>query len=258
MSSSILKVQASALQFGDSREQQRHDVLKIFGMGTDYPIKTGTEAGPETHYHNFIRYTGKEFNHAVHMVRGNWIAIDREIMKRGSLKRGSVFVAKTSEVYGPGHDNMFATVEFDHVDDRIGHVSVAATHYATKGRLKGDPNYEINKRYAKKLTSWVKEAGAGSDIAFIQGDFNMLDSDPKQDWSFGGNWTSMADELKAWKNTGHGPIDGFASYDKDGRVKAKSFDVLNDKEFKLFSDHFIVRGEWEIQHLKSASWTTKK
>lgn len=251
MTSSILRVQHTSLQFSDTKAQQVHDIRQLFATGQRYPIKTGTEAGPETFSHDALRYVGsREFNHAIHSVRGNWVAVDRAIIEPKSLSRDQEFVMKTNLVVGPGHDSVMATVEFDHRNPRIGHIGVGAAHYPTKGRLPSDPNHDVNREYADVIAEWMKETGKGRALAFVHGDFNMLDDRKRQDWAFGNNWTSMADELEAWENTGHGPIDGFASYDEDGRVKAKSFEVLDDSELKMFSDHFVVRGKWVIEHLR--------
>lgn len=250
MTSSRLKVQHTSLQFSDNKEMQKHDVRQLFKSGRDYPIKTGTEGGPETHSFDYLHYIGKEFNHAIHVVRGNWIAVDRRIIKKGSLKKDDVFVVRNDKVVGKMHDRVLATVEFDHQDPRMGHIGVGCAHYPTKGREKSDPNNDVNELYAEKIAGWMKETAEGQDIAFVHGDFNMVDSAPRQDWSFGENWTSMADELKAWEDTGHGPIDGFASYDLDGRVKPKKFQVFKDNRIKMYSDHYVVRGEWEIGHVR--------
>lgn len=250
MTSSRLRVQHTSLQFSDNKEQQKHDVRQLFATGRNYPIKTGTEGGTETFSYDALRYIGKEFNHAVHIVRGNWIAVDRRIIAKGSLDKDQTFVIKNDFIVGKMHDRVLATVEFDHQDPRVGRIGVGSAHYPTKGRTKQDPNNDVNEIYAGKIAAWMKDASKGSNIAFVQGDFNMVDSAPGQDWSFGENWTSMADELKAWKNTGHGPIDGFASYDNDGRVTAEKFEVFEDNRIKMFSDHFVVRGEWRVRHLQ--------
>jgi hypothetical protein len=62
--------------------------------------------------------------------------------------------------------------------------------------------------------------------------------------------TSLADELKAWQNTGHGSIDVIASYDQDGRVKGKYWRVLDDSEFKLNTDHWLCEGGYEVRPVK--------
>jgi|SRR6478609_3571448 len=256
MTSTMLRMQHTSLQYSDPSPAQRQDIHDLFEQGKSFPIKTGTEGasdkGSDNMNNPFLREFAKEYNHAIHIVRDNWVAIDRAIIKPGSLVRGSLFLISNDDMVGPGHDRVLCTIEFDHIEPGVGHLSVGAIHYATKSRKPSDPNWDINKVCGQKLSAWMVKEGAGKNLAFLNGDFNMSDADPKQDWAFGGPFTSMADELNAHQNTGHGPIDGFCSYDRDGRVKAKRFNVLDDKEMFQHSDHFVCRGTWEIQHLKTA------
>ena len=250
MTTSVLKMQHTSLQYSDSRDQQFEDVEKLFAKGKAFPIKTGTESGPEATNHNLdaLQKFAKEYNHVLHAAYGNWIAVDRKIIKSGTVKKGKVFVASNDEIVGRMHDRVFPTLEFDHEDPRLGHIAQAAAHYPTKGARPSDPNYDINKKYAARLQNWMQRASRGTRLAFVNGDFNM--NDILLDWAFDGHFTSMADELNAHANTGHGPIDGFCSYDKDGRVKAKTFNVLDDSELHMHTDHFVCRGTWTVRHLK--------
>lgn len=250
---SVLKMQHSSLQYSDTNEQILEDVEKLFARGKQFPIKTGTEAGPETFNDNALRQFAKEYNHVLHIVRGCWIAVDKSIIKPGTVKRSQVFVALNDDIIGRMHDRIFATLAFTHADVRIGRISQASIHYPTKGRTKNDPNNDINELYSKRIGEWMRVASRGTALSFVNGDFNMSDRIPTQDWAFGENFTSMADELEAWKNTGHGPIDGFASYDRDGRVSPKRFQVLNDTKFPLHTDHFVCRGTWNVKHLKTTT-----
>lgn len=245
-----LPVQHTSLQFSDDRRQQRLDCEKLFAKGTRYPIKTGTEAGPETFLNDYLEEFAKKFNHVIYFGRGNWVAVDRNIIKPRSVKKSTIFVVKNDLLTGRQHDRVIPWIGFNHVDDRVGRIYQAATHYSTKGRVPGDPNYDTNKMIAEKLSEWFKKYGSGRAIAFANGDFNMLDTVSAQDWAFGGPWTSMADELDAHADTGHGPIDGFTSYNKDGRVKAKRFEVLRDDKLFMYTDHYVCRGAWSVKHLK--------
>lgn len=249
MTVSELRMQHTSLQATDSKRQQIHDANVVFSLGRALPIKSGTESGPETYLREALKEAAKEHNHRIHFTRGNFIAIDRAIIKDGTYKTGSRFVAKNSRVVGPGHDLAYPTVRFQHVNEGIGEVNVASIHLATKGARPGDPNYHINGEYIADVTRWMHEAGRGDGLAFLNGDFNSKDNVnnwPRDKKSF----TSMGDELGYWPNTGHGPIDGFCSYNKDGRVSAKHLRVLNDEALHLFSDHFCCRGTWAIQHRK--------
>lgn len=256
MTSTLLRMQHTSLQYSDSPAQQEQDIHDLFEQGKRFPIKTGTEGASDKGSDNmnfpFLKKYAAEYNHAIHIVRDNWVAIDRAIIEPKSLTRGELFLVSNDNMVGHGHDRVLSFMEFDHIEPGVGHLSVGAIHYATKSRKPSDPNWDINRICANKLSAWMIKEGAGKNLAFLNGDFNMSDADPKQDWAFGGPWTSMADELNHHQNTGHGPIDGFTSYDRDGRVKAKSFNVLDDREMFQHSDHFVCRGVWEITHLKTA------
>jgi len=256
MTSSMLRMQHASLQFSDRKPQQREDIHDLFEQGKSYPIKTGTEAGADKTGDNmnrpFLQEFAKEYDHAIHFAADNWIAIDRSIIKPKSLTRGNVFLISNDDMVGHGHDRILCTMEFDHVDDRIGHLSIGAVHYPTKTRNPSDPNWDIAKACAEGINRWMIKEGAGSNLSFVNGDFNMADNLERQDWAFGGKFTSMADELEAWQGSGHGPIDGFCSYDRDGRVSAHRFTVLDDREMFQHSDHFVCRGVWEVRHNKTA------
>ncbi len=249
MSVTILKTQHVSLQFNDTRSQQEHDARQLFLKGQDFPIKTGTEAGTDTTNYDLLSRFAKEFNHVIHFDRSNWVAIDRKIIKPNSLKLGSVFVVDNARVVGHSYDRGFPTVEFTHTSPGVGRIAQAAVHYPKDGRTPDQPNYDINRMYAKAIYGWMQEASIAKALSFVNGDFNMPDN--RSDWSFGTGWTSLADELKAWQNTGSdfGPIDGFASFDSDRRVSAKSFTVLDDSEMFMNTDHFVCRGAWEITNL---------
>lgn len=248
-----LRFQHASLQFSDAPAQQASDIRDLFQRGGKFPIKTGTEAGKDKDRNDNqtnLRIQAKEHDHSLGFFRGNWIAIDRAIIKPGTLAYGSVFVADNDEVAGPGHDSGFCTASFIHADPRIGEVNVAACHYPTKGRLPRDPNYRINERYADYLGSWAKRVGKGQALVFVAGDFNMPFGE-RQDVFFGNPLTSAPDELRKIENTGHGPIDGVASYDRDRRVSAHRVNVLTDREFFQHSDHLVVRTVFNIKPLKN-------
>lgn len=252
MTSTILRMQHSSLQFSDRPSQQRHDVKAIFEKGSRFPIKTGTEAGVDKRgrntNHNLLIEAAHKYNHIINFGADAWVAVDREIVEPGTVRREDVFLVSNNKMVGIGADRVMPTISFDHKDKGVGRIHVGAVHYPTKGAVPGSPNHWMNVKCAEGIQKWLHEVAKGTDLGFVDGDFNMPDN--KLDFALGNHFTSMADELKAWQNTGHGPIDGFCSYDPDTRVKAKSFKVLDDHEFHLFSDHFLCHGEWEIRNLK--------
>lgn len=245
----VIKHQLTPLQYSDPEHQQRHDVEALFTKGKAFPVKSGTESGPDTDFYDLLEEFAKKFNHALVRYRANWVAVDRDIIKPRSVRKDSIFVVDNSRLTGRQHDRGFPTLSFTHVDERMGRFHIAGFHYSTHGRLPLDPNYDTNKMYAEKIAEWMREHGKGSDIALGAGDFNMIDKFPRQDWAFGEGFTSMSDELNKYPNTGHGPIDGFVSWDKDKRVRPKKFEVLTDNRLKMFSDHYVSRGTWSIRHI---------
>lgn len=253
MTSTALRMQHTSLQHSDTPRQQNHDIRLIFERGVSYPIKTGTEAlrdpsGANMNHALLVDYAEK-YDHMINFSADNWVAVDRRIMVRGSHELSDLFLVDNAQMRSGGADRKSPVISFDHVNPLVGRIHVAATHYPTKGAEVGDPNFEVNVLMAEKLAKWAYDVARGPDLAFINGDFNA--NDVRVDWAYGGKFTSMADELDAHQNTGHGPIDGFCSYDKDRRVTAKRFTVLDDAELRLFTDHFLCRGVWDVEHLSS-------
>lgn len=247
----VLKHQHTSLQFSDPKHQQEHDVRVLFAKGEKFPIKTGTESGTDNALHDLVAHYAKKHNHVIQHAQGNWVAVDRDIIKpRSRPHKDKIFVVSNDTLFGRQHDREFPTIQFVHADERMGIFGVAGFHYSTHGRLPLDPNWDTNMMYAGNIAEWMEHAARGTNIALGAGDFNMVDKLPKQDWAFGEGFTSMADELNKYPNTGHGPIDGFVSYDKDKRVKAKKLEVLTDNRLHMFSDHYVCRGTWSIRHLK--------
>lgn len=245
-----LRHQHSSLQFSDSPEQQEADVKKLFEKGMQFPIKTGTESGDDNALYDLVEFYAKKFNHLLQSRQGNWVAVDRDIIKRGSQRRGHEFVVSNNVLFGKQRDREFPWIQFTHEKAGVGRIAVAGIHYSTHGKLPGQPNTDTNRLYAEKLGSWMARMAEGTNIALAAGDWNMLDNAKRQDWAFGGDFTSLADELGKYFSTGHGPIDGFVSYDRDNRVKAKKLVVLDDSELHLHTDHFVARGTWSIRHTK--------
>ena len=140
------------------------------------------------------------------------------------------------------------TISFDHFNPKVGRLHVGGVHLYTHGRKHGDSNYELNVQATWNIEKWLRNAARGTDLGFVNGDWNIVDR--SMDVALGRNFTSMADKLKAWQNTGHGSIDAMCSYDHDGRVQAHHFNVLDDTELKLFTDHFLCHGTWKIRLLE--------
>jgi len=246
-----LRMQHTSLQFSDKVAQHKHDVATIFEEGENFPIKTGTEAGPGAGGMNnraLLEEAAKDYHHIINFADGgdSWVAVDREIVVHGSAAKDDVFlVSNDMQQVTRGSNRVLSVISFEHAEPGVGRIHVGAVHYPTKGAKPGDPNHDMNLICAQKTAAWMAKVGHGADLAFVNGDFNMQDR--TLDVALGHNFTTMADELKHWQDTGHGAIDGLCSYDRDGRVSAKRFNVLDDKELFLFSDHYMCRGVWEIK-----------
>lgn len=245
----LLLAQHTSLQFSDSPRQQEHDVLALFARGKDFKIKSGTEAGPGTENRTLLVKHARENNHRIWFLRDNWLAVDRDIIQRKTAMPGEVFVADNDETLGRGHDSTMLTVQWQHTDERIGEMNWGVCHRPTGWN--DNKNRQIQERYARLTNQWGAKAGRGPALAFQSGDYNMPDH--KTDWFFGRGFTSLGDELGYHPNTGHGPIDGFASLNKDNRVSAAFFQAFTDRQFFMHSDHFRTIGGFWVKPLKGTA-----
>ena len=241
-----------SMQYSDNAKQHAFDTEKIFkhARSRNAAWFTGTESS-EREWWAMIVEAADKYGYKLHQNRGNFVAVDKEIIKKGSWLTGDVFVMDNDKVVGPGHDSDFPWVTFQHKNERIGTISVAAIHYPTKGRTPSDPNHWVNKLYAEVLGKWALAKGKGAALVFVGGDFNMADN-KQLDLFFDQPLTTYGDELGRWPNTGHGPIDAMATYDPDVRVECTGYNVLDDKKFFLHTDHFGIQGRVKVELLKAA------
>lgn len=244
----IIRCAHASLQYSDTEQQMRSDVRRLFARAREQGWEwwTATEAG-EAQLFDLLKDYGRANDFRVFRWKSNVVLVRADVIVRGSWRTGSVEVADNDETVGPGHDPAFPWVSFIHATtgDRI---TIAAGHYPTKGRKPKDPNYAITVRYAKRLGEWAREHGAGLALVFYGGDQNIADN--KDDTFRGQPFTSAGDELGRHENTGHGAIDVIASYDRDGRVSARSWRVLDDREFPMNSDHFLTEASFAIEPRK--------
>jgi hypothetical protein len=247
----LVRVMHASLEVFDSTAQKTVDVAKIFDRAArrDVAWITGTEAG-EDPLKSIVRTAAATHGYTFALYKGNFVCVRKSFLKTGSYGHGGHTVVDNDEVFGPGHDLNYVWAEFDH--KTLGHITVVGSHYATKGR-QGDVtplyrrNTEENLRLATAIGKFMVKQGEGAALSFYGGDQN--DTDKLQDTFFGQPVTSLWDELQHYETTGHGPIDVIASYDRDGRVKGASINALNDREFSLHSDHYLVEGSFLIRPL---------
>lgn len=253
-----LRAAHASLQFSDSPKQQAADCEIIFKRCRERGITwiTGTEAGEDTLW-RLVQEAAAKYGYRLNRMRGNWVGVDKEVIKKGTWDEGDVHLGiDNDDVVGKGHDPAFPWVSFEHKVEGVGRIAVCGIHYPTKGRLTKDPNFWVNRKYAEALGVWAKEHGAGSNLAFIGGDFNMPvlpDRAKKPDIFFNQPFTSASEELGIFLNTGHGPIDHIASYDPDGRVSASDWRVYDDRKLALNTDHFYVEADFDARLMKAAA-----
>lgn len=251
-----LKAAHASLQYSDTAKQQTADCERIFKRCRERGIAwvTGTEAG-EAQLWNIVKAAATKYGYRIHRMRGNWVAVDKEIIKAGSLETGDVLVMSKDKVVGRGHDPAFPWIKFTHKAAGVGTITVCGIHYPTRGRLPKSPNFWVNRAYAKIIGAWAKKHGAGSNLVFVGGDFNMPvlpKSRKAPDIFFDQPFTTASEEVGKFPSTGHGPIDHIASYDPDARVKALDWRVYDDKKLFLNTDHFYAEADFEVRLLNTA------
>lgn len=269
-----IRVGHISLQFNDSSRQHTHDIEKVFDravkrrlawvMGTESGIGAGNTSRE-------LARIGKAHGYRTHIpslrdAPGRntdcWIAVRSDLVKSG-WKPGYVPVIPGSrELYkdikpdppefpkwGP---KGLVTVEFNSIPE-LGAINLLATHHLTKGATKGRESvihgvdhYAWNQRMDRAISKWVAEQAKGTALVFGSMDRNA--SDRRTD-SIEGT-TTLADELKKWQNTGHGDIDWIFSANRDTRVTGHNFTVLDDREFKLYTDHWYLEGVFKVEPLK--------
>lgn len=226
-----------SMQFSDNLSQKTSDAVKIFTRARRRGVAwvTGTEAF-EKSTRQAISRAASAFGYTFYCPAGqdSWIAVSKQQVKEGTMHpfyTGAIVKGEAGKHSARG----IVGVEWD--DKTLGHVTVLASHLL----LHNDPR---NREFTKQIGDLAREKGKGRALVFYQGDQNM--NDRNVDTFQGQPLTSVSDELQVWPNTGHGPIDVIASYDRDGRVKAAYVRALDDKEFPLHTDHYLVEAGFDI------------
>jgi hypothetical protein len=246
-----------SMQFSDNTKQKQADAAKIFTRADSRTVSwlTGTEAGLGASADLRAALKKEAGLHGYRFVVKNdvWIAVDKAMVTKGSWDDGFIETLGANTGSQRFTNRGILWVQFD---SKIGTISVGCSHYMTHGRKPSDEYYAANTKLTRAIGEWGKVHGAGKKICFYGADANIPD---RTDDVFRGQpFTTLADELKDWQNSGHGSIDIIASYDADKRVKGKYFRVLDDKEFHLNTDHFACEGGFEVSYTPPAKKTAKK
>lgn len=242
--SSVLTYQHTSMQYSDSPEQIEADVERIFKRGKQF--LSGTESA-DAPLPDLLLHAASRHDYFLHQVNSVWVAVKKNLVDNpGKMRTGYVPAIQSFEGAGKHGDRGIVWLSFPH--DDLGRITHGCSHYLTRGRRPGDPNYNLNKRLANAIGDWAREKGDGDAIVTYAGDQNIPDR--TEDTFFGSPLTSFWDELGRYENTGHGSIDVIASYDRDGRVEAKDIRALDDTEYPLNIDHFLVEGKATVRHLR--------
>lgn len=263
----------ASLQFTDPGKQKAHDIERIFAHAVDrrWAWFTGTEAGPGAGITGReIMQTSREAGYRpwVPSVEANgvaadtdcWIAVREDLIDGGYTEGyshafdGSAQLRDEHRFRKDKHWGPKGLVNVSFKNEKLGHVSIGSVHYVTEGNDPESLFWDLNKKLAKVSLDWAKHKAKGTDLAFLNGDFNMRDNKnhkPEGGLQLDPEFQSLADELKKWRDTGHGPIDAMLSYNKDKRVKPQSFTVLDDKKLFLHQDHYLLEGTYTVEPLKN-------
>jgi hypothetical protein len=244
-----------SMQFSDNTKQKQQDANRIFTRADARGVSwiTGTEAG-QSELRQALSEQAKAHGYKFYVQRDVWVAVDKALITKGSWDAGFIQTLEHNTGSQNFTDRGICWVQFDNA--QLGTVSVGTSHYMTHGRKPSDEYYAANTKLTRAIGEWGKVHGAGRKICFYGADANIVD---RTDDVFRGQpFTTLADELKDWQNTGHGSIDIIASYDADKRVKGKYFRVLDDKEFPLNTDHFACEGGFEVTPAKPVKKAAKK
>lgn len=251
-----LRLGHASMQFSDSPAQMAADVSAIFARAVNRELAwiTGTEAGAGADpLDRLLREAAKANGYRYFRPTRTdaWIAVRRDLIAGGwdEFYGGQVIDGHA----GQSTDKGVVRVSFD--TEQLGRVSVFAAHFLTKGRPGAkDPAYRVNAehntRLAQAIADEARRVAKGSALAFYGGDNNI--NDRTDDPFIVSGFTSVADELKRWPNTGHGPIDVIGTWDADGRVKALRWAAYDDSEFPLATDHYYTEAVVEVRELAPA------
>lgn len=270
-----LHVMHTSLQFSDTDKQHTIDIEAIFARADKRNVAwiTGTEAGPGAgNMSDELVRVGDALGYRMWVPSAQkkgrpgwatdcWIGVRKDLIAGGWEKGYDPVIPGSSELLDGGNapgarrwgPKGLVHVGFD--TEELGRLNVSAAHYLTGARQPGETHgginhWEWNEKLGLYVGTWAKEVGKGSALAFYGGDQNMADNRNDQaqgDTFFGAPMTSVWDEVKKWENTGHGNIDVVASYDPDGRVAGSYIRALDDKEFFLHTDHFLVEAGFDVR-----------
>ena len=236
-------VQASMETF-DSPEQKKIDVARIFHRAKTRGAAwvCGTEAfSTKGTLDNLLTDKSEELGFRfIHPAGDSWIAVNKKFYVPGTFEAHWEKVVEGGDLHRD-LGVLAATV----TNKDLGKLTVISQHLLKKS-VEGSA--EKNKKVLAATAKFARAAAEGSDLVFYHGDQNM--NDRLVDTFMGYPFISIQDELKRWESTGHGPIDMIARWKGDTRPKPKYVRVLDDGEFFLHMDHYVVEAGYTVRHLR--------
>lgn len=240
----VLRGGHSSGQFSDRPDQQNQDAARLVSRfessGRDW--LTGTEAGSksvlDTAFKNTVHHS--ELRFIKNKTSDVWILVSKDLFT-GPIDVEWHKVIDATHEFGPR-----GFLRASGACPRVGsEVTILVAHWLTDPDDFGQANGPRNKKMADELTRLGHQFGKKRNLVFYGGDNNRTEREPGGILSTS-PFTSLATELDNIQNTGHGAIDCMASYNADHRVSGKSWNVLDDSEFPLHTDHYYCEGSWRV------------
>lgn len=233
------------MRYDKNKDQVKHDTNVV--LERDYDWFVMTELTGRNLLARTIPGLVKEAGYRVHKPLHNdtLVAVNERIID-GEYREDFVPVLSSKQGVGPHGDRGITLCSWH--NDKVGPLTVGGAHMLTRGRTKDEPNFQLNELFCRNIHACARKFGRGRGLFFFEADTNRIDSKSKD--ALGDiPLSSAADETGHWEGTGHGAIDGFYKYDRDGRVEFVSTDVKTDKEVFLHTDHYLSEAKVRIKIL---------
>lgn len=241
----LLKGAHSSAQFSDTPDQQRLDARRLARRmdARNWHFLTGTEAGSKSVIDDAWRDVDQNFGLRFHKGRTGdvWIVTQRDLF-HGSYE---VEWHKVLDgVAGRYADRGFLRVT-GHCPLVNSELTILSSHWLTDDTDHHMKNGPGNRRLADALERIGRKHAQGKALCFVGLDANRSERE-RGGVVLNAPFTSLAHELHKIQNTGHGAIDALCSANADHRVRGNDFDVFDDSEFRLASDHWLCEGSWHV------------